>query len=92
MAYSVAMSEFRHMSEEQRAEAVSNLVHGASESANGQAEQLDTQIEAYEHKYNLTSEDLLEMLASGELQETADICSWLMLLHIREPVGDSQPV
>jgi hypothetical protein len=90
MPYSVGMTEFREMSEAQRAEAVSKLVGGAFESENGQAAELDAQIEEYERKYGLPSEHMLRKLAEGEIQETSEICSWLMLLHIREPIGSPQ--
>ena len=83
MAYSVSTSEFGKMSERERAEAVRKLARGAFESSNGQAGEIDAQIDEYERKYNFDSRHLMELLMKGELEETNEISDWLWLLNFR---------
>jgi hypothetical protein len=44
---------------------------------------LDARIRSFEIRYEMSSAELPERLASGEVQETADICEWLLLLAAR---------
>ena len=83
MSYSVSTSEFREMDEKQRAEAVRRLAHGAFESSNGQAGQIDAQIDAYENKYGFDSRELMKRLMAGEQDETNEVSDWLWLLNFR---------
>jgi len=83
MAYSLWMSDFRQMSEVQRADAVSKLVEGAFEAPNGHAAELDEEIKSFERRYELLSEHLLEELSEGRRKETAEIAYWLWLLDLR---------
>ena len=83
MPYSVSTSEFGRMSEKQKAEAVSKLVRAAFKSPNGQAKQLDAQIEEFERQYGITSKRLLEELSAGRRKETDKISDWLWLLNLR---------
>jgi len=85
MAYSVRMSEFREMSEEERAGVVSKLAREALKSPNGQMmEQLNAEIRDFERRYEITSEHLREELYEGQRPETADVARWLWLLDLRE--------
>jgi hypothetical protein len=90
VAYSVKMSEFREMSEEQRSAAVSRLVQGALTRPNGLAERIEMEIGAFERKYEITSERLLEELYEGTRSETADIARWLWLLDLRKRTSHYQ--
>lgn len=92
MNHSVRMSEFREMSEDQRAEAVNELVRTAFESPNGQTERLDTEIREFELRYEVSSERLIEELYEGVCTETADIARWLWLLDLRERTNRYQAV
>lgn len=83
MAYSIGTSEFREMDEKQRAEAVKRLARGAFESSNGQAGEIDRQIDEYERKYKFDSRRLMELLMEDELTETDEISDWLWLLNFR---------
>ncbi len=90
MGYSVRMSEFREMSEEERDAAIARLVEAAYGPPNGQIEDLETQIRYFEFKYETSSERMREELLEGKRKETADIASWLMLLRLRENIGLSK--
>ena len=83
MPYSVSTSEFGKMDEKERAEAVKRLARGAFESSNGQAGEIDRQIDAYEERYGFDSRKLTERLVSGEQQETEEVSDWLWLLNVR---------
>ncbi len=83
MAYSLGTSEFREMDEKQRADAVRRLARGAFESSNGQAGEIDRQIDEYERKYEFDSRRLMELLMEDELTETDEISDWLWLLNFR---------
>ena len=83
MTYSVSTSEFGKMDERERAEAVRRLAHGAFESSNGHAGEIDRQIDAYERQYGFNSRELMERLMAGEQEETNDVSDWLWLLNFR---------
>lgn len=83
MTYSVSTSEFGKMDEKQRAEAVRQLAHGAFESSNGQAGEIDRQIDAYERQYGFDSRELVRRLAADEETETNEVSDWLWLLNFR---------
>lgn len=83
MAYSVSTSEFGKMSDKEKAEAVRKLARGAFESSNGQPSEIDAQIDEFERMHKLSSREMLEWLASGELTETDEISEWLWLLNFR---------
>jgi hypothetical protein len=48
-----------------------------------QKAELDCEIRQFESRYKISSGEMQQRLANGELREAADICSWLMLLKIR---------
>lgn len=83
MTYSVSTSDFGKMDEKGRAEAVRRLARGAFESSNGQAGEIDRQIDEYEHKYGFDSRELIRRLAAGEETETSEVSEWLWLLNFR---------
>lgn len=46
-------------------------------------DKLNKQISAYEEKYELSSNDMKNMVELGEMDETNDVCDWLKLLGKR---------
>ncbi len=85
MVYSVRTSELREMSEEERGKVLSSLVQEALAPPNGEAkEMLEAQITEFERRYEVSSSRMMEELAAGKRQETAEIASWLMLIRLRE--------
>lgn len=91
MAYSIKMSEFRGMSEEDREAAIGRLVEAAYGPPNGQVEDIEARIKEFEFRYETSSKRMREELSRGQRKETADIASWLMLLRLRENIGLSEP-
>lgn len=87
MKYTVRDSDLRRMNPEQREEALSELVRAARSSPNGEVRDLDEQIQAFEAKFHLSSDELRRELAQGKRAETWEICQWLMLLDQRDLLG-----
>ena len=66
---------------------LAELVHNAR-SANGSASQyLRARIHAFELRYEMTSEQLLERLRDNSQLETAEIAKWLFLIDTLERHG-----
>ncbi len=78
------LSELATMTKPQREAALADLVRAAKEPRNGEARVLDERIHEFEVRYEMTSEQMLERLAAGELHDTADIVRWTMLLYARD--------
>jgi len=88
----IKLSEFASMSEEEKDRRVSSLFQAAMNPSIEQLEQqkndLNDQIRSFESRYRMTSGEMRQGLASGEISESADFCSWLMLLKIRGQFED----
>ena len=86
MNQGLKLSELNSMSNEQRGQALGCLLKGACDPTDQELQQqlgdIQTEIDRYERKYRIVSADLRQKLLSGEIQESADICSWLMLLKL----------
>jgi hypothetical protein len=50
-------------------------------------EELRSQLDTYEHKYGLTSEQFLERFNRGELGHCTDFIDWAGLLDVANAVG-----
>lgn len=87
MKHAVKSSELRQMSPERQEEAVKKLVRAANSRPNGEARNLDEQIQAFEEKFGVSSADLRRELAQGRREESWEICKWLMLLDQRDVLG-----
>lgn len=81
------LSELSLMSSEDRKQCINELHKAALDPTNEQLEQQKAQINnriiEFESKYNLSSKDLVSMMDKNQIQETKDICSWLILLKIK---------
>ena len=49
-----------------------------------QSKAINVRIKKFERRYEMSSVSMREKLHTGAIKETADICSWLMLLKARE--------
>lgn len=87
MGYHVRLSDLAHMPKADADKALGELVTSASGRRNGQAAALDARIRQFELQYEVTSDEMRERLATGELKETADIASWLFYLQARDHGG-----
>ena len=81
---SVALSELASCPEEERQSKINSLFQAAlrptEEQVREQKMALDKRISVFERRYEMSSEDMHQQLCKGELKETADICSWALLL------------
>lgn len=84
MSRKVKLSEIREASPRVRELALAGLI--AEARAPADIEAMDAEIAEYEERYGLDSNQLRNELSSGEREETEEILSWLMLLHLRERV------
>lgn len=53
-----------------------------------QKEEIDSRIRNFERRYEMSSPVMRVKLRTGHLKETAEICSWLMLINAREDFDD----
>ena len=76
------------MSEEQRNIALGDLFHAAFQPTDDQLREqknsVQCEIRHYESRYTMSSADMKRKLVNGEIRESADICSWLMLLKLQD--------
>lgn len=88
MSHSVSFAELREATGHERERLLSELIEAAYQPPNGEVESLDRRIREYELRYEVSSKRMREELSNGTRKETAEICDWLMLLHLREQVGE----
>jgi len=77
------LSDLAKLPKTERDAALGELVRAAKAPRNGQARALDDRIRAFEVRYEMTSEQMLQRLAAGQLQDTADVSKWTTLLYAR---------
>ena len=77
-------AELSKLPPEERERQLAELVHRAKAPRNGQAKDLEARIRAFEIRYEMTSKDMRERFARGEVADTADISEWLILLDARD--------
>lgn len=86
---SIKLAELSSMTRQEKEERVNALVRAAvsptSEQIEAWIKQVNDEIRSYESRYNMSSEDMLQALRTGEGEASnfPDICSWLSLLKTR---------
>jgi hypothetical protein len=84
----IKLAEFSSLPTHETKQRVDDLVRGSvspsPELLEEQRKNLDDQIRLMEEQHGLSSEKMRHALKNGAIQETADICRWLMLLEIRD--------
>ena len=81
---SIRLSDLRRLSTEEQ-EAYFERCSQATD-FNGELAALDARIARFEQIYEMSSETLLARMRSREQRETNEICTWLMLLDLRDRV------
>ncbi|MDF5718217.1 MAG: hypothetical protein PUP93_31205 [Rhizonema sp. NSF051] len=86
---SIRLAEFQTMTEEERKIRVDALFQSAISPTPEQAlfsiQKTDKEIQQYELKYEMSSDQMLESLESdGRASGFPEVCSWLMALRRRE--------
>ena len=80
MLKTLRLTELSNLSTTEREAAVRDLARSALARPNGEMGAVESQIRAFERRYEMPSATMEARLASGALQETADIASWLIAL------------
>lgn len=57
-----------------------------AESQRQSRQELSENIREYEQRYEVSTAEMRRMVASGQMQETAAICSWLMVAEILDSI------
>ena len=84
MSRPLSLSRLKSASANKRDELLYELINDARGPANGAVDRLSAQIAEYERRYELSSLEMVEQVQRGDLKETDDIASWLMLLKVRK--------
>jgi hypothetical protein len=79
----VRLSELRGMGEQEIYDFVGDFLEKAQQQPELDYENdlAKREIAAFEIAFGMTSEDLILKVKSSEIEETYDICEWLLLLH-----------
>jgi len=87
LAKGFKLSELTSTSTQQREEQAKRLFQEAlaptKEQVKRQMDEIDTKIRDFERQYEMPSVTMKQYLLDGSIKETAEICSWLMLLKLR---------
>jgi hypothetical protein len=78
------LRKYSMLSQGERDAVVEELGRKAVAPRNGQAVGIEARVAAFEAQYGMTSDEMRRRFASGEIGDTADTSSWLMLLRSRE--------
>ena len=84
MRYTVKDADLRAMSESERDAAWDKLIKATQQPPNGEMRELDEQIRAYESQYGMDSATMRHRVRTRALEESWEICQWLMRLNERD--------
>lgn len=80
----IKLSEFSQLDEAGKDAKLAEFSKSRQESPNGHLTYLNERIAEYEITYEMSSEAMVEALKTRRIKETADICSWMMLVDVRK--------
>lgn len=80
---SVKLKDLANMPEGEQNEALTDLVRAAKAPRNGQAQVLDRRIREFEVRYEMSTDEMLDHFARGDIKDTADIAEWSILARAR---------
>ena len=84
----IKLAEFSELSEMDMHVRVNQLVSGSvapsCDLLKEQQENLAHRIQGFEAQYKMSSNNMRQAIRSGSMEESADFCSWLMLLEVRD--------
>lgn len=78
------LADLRGLSADERDRKFAELTAGGHRTLNGEVEDLSGHLAEFEARYEMSSATMRRKYLDGTLPETADICSWLMLLDVRD--------
>lgn len=83
MSVTFRLSDFANMTPAERAGALEALVSAARSADDAGSHVHAARIRGFEERYEMSSDEMLDRLASGAMEETAEIAQWLFLLSAR---------
>lgn len=78
------LADLEKLSSEKRQDRLRQLAQASRRPVNGEVKALDAEIRAYEQRFGMDSETLKQRLSEGTVEETDDVCMWLMRLKLRD--------
>lgn len=84
MEHSVRLKDLGALSATDREVALGRLTRAAAAPINGQAVVISTKIAAFENRYEMSSDELVDRLGAEGVAETAEYAEWLFWLKLRE--------
>lgn len=90
LARGINLNEYSAMDESEKQKALDSfmgsVIAPTNEDLKHQLEDLCSQIRAFEDRYRMSSDRMKHALLTGEIESTAEFCSWLMILKTKERV------
>ena len=81
------MAEFAKMTQAEKDKAIAELIKAAMEPPTAEElAELDAKIAVYEQRFGIASDKIHESIDNGTLKETSEVCSWIMLVELRERI------
>lgn len=80
----IRISEIGRLPTAERAADIRTLSVATQRPLNGEVKNLEREIRAYEARHGFSSKELRQRLAEGRIEETEDVCRWLMRLKLRD--------
>src|SRR5438132_10033559 len=71
----------------EREQILRELVQAVNQPPNGELAELDAEVRAFETRLGMDSETMRARLDAGEIEETLDLCKWLMALRLRDEIA-----
>lgn len=91
MQKTIKLAQFAQASPDEKLESVRNLASSAlnpdEDYLDQQRQEIDLQIKKFECRYEMSSVVMKQKLSSGKIKETAEVCSWLLLLKVKDSLG-----
>jgi hypothetical protein len=87
---SIRLADLAGISREEIEARLTPLSAGLDSPLNGELEELNSRIGAFEDAYQMDSERMRTRVTSGEMSETADVCQWLILVKLRDRIARKQ--
>ena len=81
------LSELSSLSPDERTRRLHAFAALRNQPLNGELAFLDEQIAELERRYEISSEAMKQDFHAGKIRETAEICTWLILLDARDQLG-----
>jgi hypothetical protein len=81
------LADLSSLPDAERERRVTEFAAGRNVAPNGELGDLGIEIARFETRYEMSSATMRQKLIEGVLAETEDICSWLMLLSLRDKLA-----